>query len=316
MVRDRRRACHRGYPRGGAIDRLREACTSAPRMLGRGWRNGHRDRQVIAHVRRRDGSRAAGAADAQGGRHGGMALRNMGGESTAAWTALLDDMPRRGLKAPKFIIIDGAPVLEAAYQPPRCVDLRSARGSMMRRRTFTVCIPAWERRRGGSGRSREQSLRSLPLDRHVRSALARQFTVSLPAEFICSPSGRRRPRPGACAPRGGPRWPGRGPAPPPLDATLPGFWPDWSSGPVTEGMRRWGQMVAAGGCSARVGSGAGRKNARSRQAIRPLARVRRGLSMLRCGVANGSQFGRQLADLPAHGRHVVISVEVRRFRCT
>ena len=33
-----------------------------------------------------------------------LALRNMGGESTAAWTALLEDMTRRGLKAPEFII--------------------------------------------------------------------------------------------------------------------------------------------------------------------------------------------------------------------
>lgn len=37
-----------------------------------------------------------------------------------------------------------------------------------------------------------------------------------------------------------------------------------------------------------------------------------------CGVVSRmvrSRYGRQLADLPAHGRHVVISVEVRRFRC-
>ena len=38
----------------------------------------------------------------------------MGGESTAAWTAFLEDMARRGLKAPSFIIVDGAPGLEAA----------------------------------------------------------------------------------------------------------------------------------------------------------------------------------------------------------
>lgn len=37
-----------------------------------------------------------------------------------------------------------------------------------------------------------------------------------------------------------------------------------------------------------------------------------------CGVVSRkvrSRYGRQLADLPAHGRHVVISVEVRRFLC-
>jgi putative transposase len=43
-----------------------------------------------------------------------LALKNMGGESTAAWTAFLEDMARRGLKAPSFIIVDGAPGLEAA----------------------------------------------------------------------------------------------------------------------------------------------------------------------------------------------------------
>ena len=43
-----------------------------------------------------------------------LALRSMGGESTAAWTAFLEDMTRRGLRAPGFVIIDGAPGLEAA----------------------------------------------------------------------------------------------------------------------------------------------------------------------------------------------------------
>jgi putative transposase len=43
-----------------------------------------------------------------------LALKNMGGETTAAWTAFLEDMTRRGVKAPSFIIVDGAPGLEAA----------------------------------------------------------------------------------------------------------------------------------------------------------------------------------------------------------
>lgn len=43
-----------------------------------------------------------------------LALKNMGGEGAAAWTAFLEDMTRRGLKAPEFIIVDGAPGLEAA----------------------------------------------------------------------------------------------------------------------------------------------------------------------------------------------------------
>ena len=43
-----------------------------------------------------------------------LALRNMGGESEAAWRALLDDLVARGLAAPELVIVDGAPGLEKA----------------------------------------------------------------------------------------------------------------------------------------------------------------------------------------------------------
>jgi len=43
-----------------------------------------------------------------------LGLKSMGGESTAAWQAFLSDMSARGLPAPDFIIVDGAPGLEAA----------------------------------------------------------------------------------------------------------------------------------------------------------------------------------------------------------
>ena len=43
-----------------------------------------------------------------------LALRNMGGESEAAWRALLDDLVVRGLKEPALAIVDGAPGLEKA----------------------------------------------------------------------------------------------------------------------------------------------------------------------------------------------------------
>ncbi len=42
---------------------------------------------------------------------------NMGGESTAAWRQFLDDLDARGLKRPEFVIVDGAPGLEAALVP-------------------------------------------------------------------------------------------------------------------------------------------------------------------------------------------------------
>ena len=43
-----------------------------------------------------------------------LAVKNMGGESEAAWRALLDDLANRGLKTPELAIVDGAPGLEKA----------------------------------------------------------------------------------------------------------------------------------------------------------------------------------------------------------
>ena len=43
-----------------------------------------------------------------------LSIKNMGGESTAAWSAFLQDLDARGLKRPDFVIVDGAPGLEAA----------------------------------------------------------------------------------------------------------------------------------------------------------------------------------------------------------
>ena len=43
-----------------------------------------------------------------------LAVRTMGGESEAAWRAVLDDLVARGLRTPEFLIIDGAAGLEKA----------------------------------------------------------------------------------------------------------------------------------------------------------------------------------------------------------
>src|SRR4051812_27356957 len=43
-----------------------------------------------------------------------LAVKNMGGESEAAWRALLDDLVVRGLRAPELLIVDGAPGLGKA----------------------------------------------------------------------------------------------------------------------------------------------------------------------------------------------------------
>jgi putative transposase len=43
-----------------------------------------------------------------------LAVRNMGGESEAAWRGVLDDLVARGLRTPEFLIVDGAAGLEKA----------------------------------------------------------------------------------------------------------------------------------------------------------------------------------------------------------
>jgi putative transposase len=43
-----------------------------------------------------------------------LAIRNMGGESEAAWRAVLDDLTSRGLARPDLVIVDGGKGLEAA----------------------------------------------------------------------------------------------------------------------------------------------------------------------------------------------------------
>src|SRR5271169_1633992 len=43
-----------------------------------------------------------------------LAIKNMGGESEAAWRALLDDLVKRGLKTPELVIVDGGSGLDKA----------------------------------------------------------------------------------------------------------------------------------------------------------------------------------------------------------
>jgi transposase-like protein len=43
-----------------------------------------------------------------------LAVRNMAGESTEAWRGVLGDLVQRGLRKPRFLIVDGAPGLENA----------------------------------------------------------------------------------------------------------------------------------------------------------------------------------------------------------
>jgi putative transposase len=43
-----------------------------------------------------------------------LAIRSMGGENTEAWRSVLDDLIKRGLRRPEFLVVDGAPGLEKA----------------------------------------------------------------------------------------------------------------------------------------------------------------------------------------------------------
>ena len=45
---------------------------------------------------------------------GSAQVKSMGGESTEAWRTVLDDLIKRGLRRPEFLIVDGAPGLENA----------------------------------------------------------------------------------------------------------------------------------------------------------------------------------------------------------
>ena len=38
-----------------------------------------------------------------------LAIKSMGGESTETWRTVLDDLIKRGLRRPEFLIVDGAP---------------------------------------------------------------------------------------------------------------------------------------------------------------------------------------------------------------
>jgi len=43
-----------------------------------------------------------------------LAIKSMGGESAEAWRTVLDDLIKRGLRRPEFLIVDGAPGLDKA----------------------------------------------------------------------------------------------------------------------------------------------------------------------------------------------------------
>jgi transposase-like protein len=70
-----------------------------------------------------------------------LPIKNMGGESTAAWRQVLDDLDARGLKRPEFVIVDGAPGLEAALVALWGDDLPIRRCTVHKRRNLLAHAP-------------------------------------------------------------------------------------------------------------------------------------------------------------------------------
>ncbi|MBC7179960.1 MAG: IS256 family transposase [Roseovarius sp.] len=70
-----------------------------------------------------------------------LSIMNMGGESTAAWRQFLDDLDKRGLQRPEFVIVDGAPGLEAALVALWGVDLPIQRCTVHKHRNLLAHAP-------------------------------------------------------------------------------------------------------------------------------------------------------------------------------
>jgi len=70
-----------------------------------------------------------------------LSIGNMGGESTAAWSQFLADLDTRGLKRPDFVIIDGAPGLEAALVALWGEDLPIQRCTVHKHRNLLAHAP-------------------------------------------------------------------------------------------------------------------------------------------------------------------------------
>jgi transposase-like protein len=73
-----------------------------------------------------------------------LAIKNMSGESEAAWRALLDDLIQRGLKTPTLVIVDGAPVLENALAA-LWSDVPVQRCTVHKHRNLLAHAPEWPR---------------------------------------------------------------------------------------------------------------------------------------------------------------------------
>lgn len=70
-----------------------------------------------------------------------LSIRNMGGESRAAWAGFLGDLDARDLRAPEFVVVDGAPGLEAALTELWGEDLPIQRCTVHKHRNLLAHAP-------------------------------------------------------------------------------------------------------------------------------------------------------------------------------
>ena len=70
-----------------------------------------------------------------------LSIMNIGGESKAAWGKFLTDLDARGLKRPEFVIVDGAPGLEAALVALWGDDLPIQRCTVHKHRNLLAHAP-------------------------------------------------------------------------------------------------------------------------------------------------------------------------------
>ena len=76
-----------------------------------------------------------------------LAIKNMGGESEAAWRALLDNLVARGLRTPELVILDGGSGLDkalAALWPDAPVQRCTVHYADLRIMPTSVAKPSWE----------------------------------------------------------------------------------------------------------------------------------------------------------------------------
>src|SRR5690349_14413796 len=78
-----------------------------------------------------------------------LAVKNMGGETSQAWRAVLDDLVKRGLRQPEFLIVDGGTGLEPALAA-LWGDVPTQRCTVHKHRNLLAhAAPLEDRRRNG-----------------------------------------------------------------------------------------------------------------------------------------------------------------------